>query len=119
MVLVKVPLMSSLSIGEVARRSGRAPSAIRYYEAVGLLPAAVREHGRRRFPESVVRTLRVIDTARLAGLSLEEIKAFLDGDARLDAIATRRLQALEEQRAWLEHAGRCTCAPLDDCALFA
>ena len=119
MLLVKVRLMSSLSIGEVARQSGRPASAIRYYESVGLLPAATRESGRRRFPESVVRTLHGIDTARRAGLSLEEIKALLDGDERLDAIAARRLQTLEEQRAWLEHARRCTCARLDDCALFA
>jgi DNA-binding transcriptional MerR regulator len=119
MVLVKVRLMSSLSIGEVARQSGRPASAIRYYESVGLLPAAMRESGRRRFPESVVRTLHVIDTARRAGLSLEEIKALLDGEQRLDAIAARRLQTLDEQRAWLEHARKCRCAPLDDCALFA
>lgn len=111
--------MSSLSIGEVARKSGRAASAIRYYESVGLLPAAMRENGRRRFPSTAVRTLHVIDIARRAGLPLEEIKALLDGEERLDTIAGRRLQTLEDQRVWLEHASRCTCAPLDDCALFA
>jgi MerR family transcriptional regulator, redox-sensitive transcriptional activator SoxR len=111
--------MSSLSIGELVRRSGRAASAIRYYESIGLLPAAERENGRRRFPENAVRTLRVIETARRAGLSLDDIKALLDGDARLDVIAARKLESLDAQRAWLEHAARCTCAPLDDCALFA
>lgn len=119
MVLVKVRLMSSLSIGDVARLSGRAASAIRYYEAAGLLPAAVRENGRRRFPESVVRTLRVIDTGRRVGLSLDEIKALLDGHEQLASIAARRLETLDEQRAWLEHARRCTCVRLDDCVLFA
>ena len=72
MVLVKVDLMSSLSIGEVARRSGKAASAIRYYESIGLLPTAQRESGRRLFPEATVRTLHVIDTARNAGLTRAE-----------------------------------------------
>jgi MerR family redox-sensitive transcriptional activator SoxR len=119
MLLVKVRLMSSLSIGELARRSGRAASAIRYYESIGLLPTAARESGQRRFPESALRTLHVIETARRGGLSLEEIKALLGGDTKLHAIASNRLEALETQRAWLEHAAGCTCVALDECALFA
>jgi len=118
-VLVKVGLMSSLSIGEVARRSGKPASAIRYYESIGLLPTAQRESGRRYFPEETVRTLHVIDTARTAGLTLDEIKLLLAGDERLQAIAARRLAALDEQRTWLAHAADCTCVDLDDCALFA
>ena len=117
---VKVGLMSSLSIGELARRSGRAASAIRYYESIGLLPQARRESGgRRRYPEGAVRTLHVIDTARRAGLALEEIKALLSGETRLDTIAARRLDDLDAQRAWLAHAAECTCVDLDECALFA
>ena len=119
MLPVKVRLMSSLSIGELARRSGRAASAIRYYESIGLLPTAERESGRRRFPESALRTLHVIETARRGGLSLDEIKALLAGDTQLRAIASTRLEAVETQRAWLEHAAHCTCVALDDCALFA
>lgn len=119
MLLVKVGLMSSLSIGELARQSGRAASAIRYYESIGLLPVAERESGRRRFPESAVRTLHVIETARRAGLTLDEIKALLAGDAHLHTIAARRLDELDAQRTWLVHAADCTCVALDDCALFA
>jgi MerR family redox-sensitive transcriptional activator SoxR len=120
MVLVKVDLMSSLSIGEVSRRSGKAASAIRYYESIGLLPPARREHGGRRFfPEETVRTLHVIDTARGAGLTLEEIRVLLEGGEPLHVIAARRLAALDAQRTWLEHASACTCVDLDDCALFA
>lgn len=118
-MLVKVDLMSSLSIGEVARRSGKAASAIRYYESIGLLPAAQRESGRRFFPEETVRTLHVIDTARSAGLTLEEIRVLLAGGEPLRAIAARRLAALDAQRGWLAHAADCTCVDLDDCALFA
>jgi MerR family transcriptional regulator, redox-sensitive transcriptional activator SoxR len=119
MVLVKVDLMSSLSIGEVARRSGKAASAIRYYESIGLLPAAQRASGRRFFPAETVRTLHVIDTARTAGLTLEEIKTLLGGGEPLRAIAARRLAALDEQRTWLAHAADCLCVELDECALFA
>ena len=114
-MLVKVDLMSSLSIGEVARRSGKAASAIRYYESIGLLPAAQREGGRRFFPEETVRMLHVIDTARAAGLTLDEINVLLTGGGQLGAIAARRLAALDAQRTWLD----CTCVDLADCALFA
>jgi MerR family redox-sensitive transcriptional activator SoxR len=110
--------MSSLSIGELSERSGRTASAIRYYESIGLLPPAARESGRRRFPPETVRTLHVIETARRAGLHLDEIKALLGGGP-LAPIAARHLQELDAQRAWLEHATSCTCAALDDCALFA
>jgi len=118
-VLVKVDLMSSLSIGEVARRSGKAASAIRYYESIGLLPPARRDGGRRVFPAETVRTLHVIDTARNAGLTLEEVKTLLAGSEPLREIAARRLAALDAQRRWLAHAVDCTCVDLDDCALFA
>jgi MerR family redox-sensitive transcriptional activator SoxR len=111
--------MSDLSIGEVARRSGKAASAIRYYESIGLLPPALRKSGRRFFPAETVRALHVIDTARSAGLTLEEIKALLAGGEPLHAIAARRLTALDAQRTWLVHATACTCVELDDCALFA
>jgi MerR family redox-sensitive transcriptional activator SoxR len=119
-MLVKVGLMSSLSIGELARRSGRAASAIRYYESIGLLPRAQRESGgRRRFPTTAVRTLHVIETARRAGLTLDEISGLLAGGAQLSSLATRKLAALDAQRIWLEHAADCTCVDLDECALFA
>jgi MerR family transcriptional regulator, redox-sensitive transcriptional activator SoxR len=108
-----------MSIGEIAQRSGKAASAIRYYESIGLLPPAQRVSGRRFFPDDTVRTLQVIDTARSAGLTLEEIRSLLAGGEPLHAIAARRLATLDAQRAWLVHAADCTCAGLDDCALFA
>ncbi len=41
--------MPDLTIGDVARRSGLRPSALRYYEEAGLLPAPARVNGRRRY----------------------------------------------------------------------
>src|SRR5438477_11187225 len=119
--------MSALSIGEVAQRSGKAASAIRYYESVGLLPAPARESGRRRYPVETVRTLAVIETAQHAGLSLDEIRQLLDapGGDLLREIAERKLPELEalieraqNTRRWLAAAAECRCPDLDDCCLF-
>ena len=119
--------MSSLSIGEVAARTGKAPSAIRYYESVGLLPAPARESGRRRYPVETVRTLAVIDTAQHAGLTLDEIRLLLEQpeSARLREIAQRKLPELDalikraqNTRRWLAAAAACECPDLNDCALF-
>jgi MerR family redox-sensitive transcriptional activator SoxR len=135
MVLVKVNLMSSqsLAIGEVARLSGKAASAIRFYEERGLLPQPMRVSGRRRYPQDVLRRLAVIQTAQRAGLTLEEIRLLVeasDDDAaailRLREVAERKLPALREAIAraeivesWLEAAARCCCPALEECPLFA
>jgi MerR family redox-sensitive transcriptional activator SoxR len=121
-----------LGIGEVASSSGKAPSAIRYYESIGLLPEPLRVSGRRRYPAEVVRSLAVIDTAQRAGLALDEIRLLLqasgdDADAveQLREIAERRLPVLREAisraelvREWLEQAADCCCPTLETCPLF-
>jgi MerR family transcriptional regulator, redox-sensitive transcriptional activator SoxR len=133
-VHLQVGLKSSslLTIGEVARRSGRAASSIRYYEAIGLLAPAVRVSGHRRYDPEVVRRLAVIDTAQRAGLTLDEVRLLLEAapedpasTERLRAVAERKLPELrtlieraELVRDWLEDAARCTCPTLDDCPLF-
>lgn len=66
-----------LTIGEVARRSGFAASALRYYERLGLLSASRSGGGQRRFPRSVLRRLAFIRAAQSVGLSLDEISAAL------------------------------------------
>jgi MerR family transcriptional regulator, redox-sensitive transcriptional activator SoxR len=120
-----------LSIGDVARLARKRPSAIRYYEEIGLIPAPARVSSRRMYEPSVVRTLAVIETGQRAGLSLDEIKLLLeasvDGDAgeRLRAVAERKLPEIvaliersELVREWLDCAARCECPDLDDCHLF-
>jgi MerR family redox-sensitive transcriptional activator SoxR len=121
-----------ISIGEVVRTSGKAASAIRYYEEIGLLPEPIRESGRRRYPREVVRTLAVIETAQRAGLTLDEIRLLIQASAT-DRIATERLREVAERklpelealierielvRGWLEAASRCLCPTLDACPLF-
>jgi len=62
-----------LTVSEVAARSGFAPSALRFYEAQGLLSASRTSGGQRRYERSVLRRLAFIRAARNIGLSLEEI----------------------------------------------
>jgi MerR family transcriptional regulator, redox-sensitive transcriptional activator SoxR len=121
-----------MTIGEVAQRSGRAPSSIRYYEEIGLLPAPPRVSGRRRYTPDILRTLSVVETAQRAGLTLDEIRLLLQASAddtgaieSLRAVAERKLPELtaliertEIVRSWLEDAVHCCCPTLDDCPLF-
>ncbi len=67
-----------MSMGEVTRRSGFAASALRYYEAEGLIAATRTPGGRRQFERSVLRRLAFIRAAANIGLTLDEIRTELD-----------------------------------------
>jgi DNA-binding transcriptional MerR regulator len=115
-----------LAIGEVARRTGLAASALRYYERLGLLPAPPRSAGRRRYDEAILLRLRVIAFARGCGFSLREIAQLFAGrpySATLRGLARRKLddvgQAIERFRAMqglLRSALQCECLTLEQCA---
>ena len=64
----------TLSIGEVAARGGITPSALRFYEAQGLLRAARTDGGRRRYERDVLRRVAFIRVAQRVGLTLEEVR---------------------------------------------
>jgi len=66
-----------LSIGEVATSTGFNVSAIRFYEQQGLLPEPERVSGQRRYTAAVVQRLGIIDAAKQAGFSLDEIGILL------------------------------------------
>ena len=68
---------SVLTIGEVARRSGVASSALRFYEERGLIASVRAGSGHRRYPRSVLRRIAFIVFAQRIGLTLEEIGAEL------------------------------------------
>jgi len=123
---------ATLTIGQVADRAGINTSAIRYYERHGLLPTPERVSGQRRYTEEAVRRLGVIDVAKRAGFSLEEVRTLLtatdEGEpahAQLQALAVRKLPEVEgliaraeSMRRWLTTASGCGCSTLDVCALF-
>ena len=119
-----------MRIGEVARRAGVRVSLIRYYEDIGLLPEPDRVSGQRRYDESVLRRLAVIDVAQRAGLSLDEIRDLVEHgndpmSERLRELAERRLPEIDalidraqRVRTWLQAASGCGCQSIDECALF-
>lgn len=120
-----------MPIGELARRAGMRPSAIRYYESVGLLAAPGRVAGKRRYEREALQRLSVIAAAQHAGLTLAEIRELLSADerggvsARLQALASRKLPEVdaliaraEAVRAWLQAAADCSCPSLEECPLF-
>ena len=122
-----------LTIGELARRTGRRASAIRYYEEIGLLPEPLRVSGQRRYDHSALRNLAVIDTCQRAGLPLDDIRLLLEAAPGRGTAAVDRLRRVAERtlpelaasierailvRQWLEAAARCECPSLDDCCLF-
>ena len=128
--------MESMSIGEVARSAGVRPSAMRYYEGVGLLPPPERENGRRRYDGEVLREvldrLAVVRVAQQAGFTISEIRTLLDGfsedfppSERWRLMAREKLPEVEAlvERALgmkdlLERGLRCECLSLEDCALI-
>ena len=118
-----------LTIGELARRTHVAPSALRYYEDLGLMPPAARVSGQRRYAASAVEHVGVILFLRDVGFSLAEMKLMFatrsqspDGWREL---VRRKLAELEQQIARaqvatvaLEHALRCRHDDLLGCPNF-
>jgi MerR family transcriptional regulator, redox-sensitive transcriptional activator SoxR len=124
---------AKLTIGQVADRAGLNVSAIRYYESQGLLPQAVRVAGQRRFSEETLTRLGVIDVAKRAGFSLDDVRVLLSATdtgepagTHLQELAERKLPEVQELieraeivRRWLETASSCGCESLDVCGLFS
>ena len=124
--------MEMLTIGEVAERSGLAPSAIRFYERQGLVHAARVPSGQRRFRRDVLRRIAFIRIAQRVGLTLEDIAtalAVLPVDRapnrrdwqRLTAGWQDRIQQritlLEALQSGLSTCIGCGCLSLRTCAL--
>ena len=121
-----------LPIGEVARRSGVAASALRFYEERGLITSERAGSGHRQFPRPVLRRIAFIVFAQKVGLTLEEIGAELEklppdraptrGDwSRLSAgwsgRIDERIAELERLKAGLGECIGCGCLSLDRCKL--
>lgn len=114
-----------LTIGELARTTGVATSALRYWEELGLLPAPVRVAGQRRYPESAAGQVGAILLLRELGLSLRESKALLAADG-WRAVLERKLADLDERiakaqtaRQAVAHALGCPHDDLTECPSFA
>ncbi len=121
-----------LNIGDVARRSGVAASALRFYEERGLIRSERKGAGQRRFPRSVLRRVAFIVFAQKVGLTLDEIgielaklpphRAPTGKDwSRLSKTWTsridERIHELELLRAGLTQCIGCGCLSLERCQL--
>lgn len=127
-----------LTIGEVAKRSGVAASALRFYEDRGLITSRRSGSGHRRFRRAVLRRIAFIVYAQRIGLTLEEIGAELDridpgSPDPSDAVPSRRdwaritrawqgriderIAELERLRDGLTECIGCGCLSLDRCRL--
>lgn len=122
-----------LSIGEVATRTGLAISAIRFYEAQGLVSASRNAGGQRRFARSVIRRLSFVLIAQQLGYQLEQIREQLaalpeertptqkDWAKMSRAFRTsldERIDTLVRLRDRLDGCIGCGCLSLKNCALY-
>jgi MerR family redox-sensitive transcriptional activator SoxR len=125
-------MTGELTIGELARRSGVATSALRFYEDKGLIHADRATSGHRRYLRSVLRRIAFIVFAQRVGLSLDEVAVELaklprnrvpDAEdwAELGATWRTRIDAriaeLERLKTSLTGCIACGCLSLDRCAL--
>jgi MerR family redox-sensitive transcriptional activator SoxR len=122
-----------LSIGAVSERTGVAHSALRFYEAEGLIHATRSAGGQRRYPRDVLRRVSFIRIAQQVGLSLEEIRTALSSlpDNRTpnkhdwERLSTSWRPRLDAQIAMLERLRDrltgcigCGCLSLQACRLL-
>lgn len=128
-----VPRDAELTIGELAARSGVATSALRFYEAEGLISSRRTDGNQRRFARATLRRVALIQAGRAAGVALEEIRSAIDGLPH-DRPATKRdwerlsrawrrdvderIARLEALRDQLTSCIGCGCLSLRSCALF-
>ncbi|MET7640615.1 redox-sensitive transcriptional activator SoxR [Streptomyces sp. NPDC005438] len=122
-----------LTIGELSARSGLAPSALRYYEELGLIHSERTSGGQRRYARVALRRVAFVRAAQRVGLSLEEARTAM---ARLpqdrapnatewNAVARTWQRRIDDQIAELEQLKSrltgcigCGCLSLRKCRLY-
>ena len=122
-----------LPIGDLARRTGLAVSAIRFYEDKGLIQALRTGGNQRRFLRSDIRRLSFIVIAQRVGLGLAEIEAELTKlpqgrtptlvdwqkiNRTMKQALDKRIALLNRTRAKLDECLGCGCLSLDRCRLY-
>ncbi|MGA9278451.1 redox-sensitive transcriptional activator SoxR [Ilumatobacter sp.] len=120
-------------MGELAARAGLATSAIRFYEAHGLITSERNAAGHRRFHADALRRVSFIKVAQRVGLSLSEIRDALATlpDSRTPTrrdwaklargwkpLLDERIALLEAMREKLDGCIGCGCLSLDTCAIY-
>jgi MerR family redox-sensitive transcriptional activator SoxR len=116
-----------MQIGELARQTGIAASALRYYEDLGLLPAPSRKSGRRDYTDAALDRIAFIQFARACGFRLDEIAVLLGNgrdkvSARWRKLATAKMAELDAlianaqgMKQYLGEVMACNCIAADEC----
>lgn len=125
--------MREISIGQMAKRTGLAVSAIRFYEEKGLIKSERNRGGQRRFRPADIRRLSFVMIAQRLGFSLAEIRDFM-ADLPLERAPNKaewsrmavgmqadiaaRIATLERMRDQLGGCIGCGCLSMEACALY-
>jgi MerR family transcriptional regulator, redox-sensitive transcriptional activator SoxR len=122
-----------MTIGELSARSGVAPSALRFYEAQGLIAARRTSGNQRRYERAILRRIALIQAGRAAGIPLQRIRTALE---RLPSRRTptrrdwerlsqgwrddldRQIETLQAIRSRLTTCIGCGCLSIDACELL-
>ena len=127
--LLAFEVAEDLAISDVARVFGLRTSAIRYYEQIGILPPAMRKNGQRRYNNTVLFRLAVVQRARETGFTLEEIRELFFGfppgtppPKRWHDLSQRKITELRDRmkrlklmEKLLKRVENCHCDALDEC----
>ena len=127
--LLDFTVPEELAISDVARVFGLRTSAIRYYEQIGILPPPIRKNGQRRYDNSTLFRLAVVQRARETGFTLEEIRELFFGfppgtrpPKRWHQLSQRKIAELRERmkrlklmETMLKRVENCRCDALDEC----
>jgi MerR family redox-sensitive transcriptional activator SoxR len=127
--LLDSSVAGDLAISDVGRVFGLRTSAIRYYEQIGILPPAMRRNGQRRYNDSALFRLAVVQRARETGFTLEEIRELFFGfppgtrpPKRWHQLSQRkiaelriRMKRLKSMETLLKLVENCRCDALDEC----
>jgi|SRR3979411_409206 len=123
--------MASLTISQVAEKVGLRPSAIRYYEQIGLLDPVERVSGQRRYDASALYRLSIVQRAQQTGFTLEEVQELLTGFVngtpaserwkrlsakKLEELATQMMSQIQFMQGLLrDMMNNCHCDTLETC----
>jgi MerR family transcriptional regulator, redox-sensitive transcriptional activator SoxR len=121
--------MKELTIGEVAQQTGFQPSALRYYESVGLIQPSGRVRRQRRYHPDILNRLAVIKAAQQVGFSVALISKLLSGfegsqsqPGRWESLAHQKIIELDllitqaqQMKQMLTRLLQCECVDLNQC----
>ncbi|MET3614653.1 DNA-binding transcriptional MerR regulator [Rhizobium aquaticum] len=120
--------MKFLDIGDVSAQTGVKPSALRYYEEIGLIQSLFRHGLRRQFSPDVLLQIKLITMGQSAGFSLEEIAAMFGKSGRpdlpRDALHRKadeiddKIHQLTALRDTLRHVAECKAPSHMECPTF-